>query len=131
MDGTSTELTIGRVLVLVGAILAIVGLGVGAIALLVTGSFLPRFFPLMVGWIAVAAVVLFALLTLLGVVFGFLAWSTAPSDAHKAGIFGIIASVLPPIGLFFLVGGILLLVSPEAKARQGTAAPPPFPPRRA
>jgi len=56
------------------------------------------------------------LIEIAGLIAGIYAYKAAEqNDFHNAGILAIVASVLPPLQLITLVGGILCLVSREAK----------------
>lgn len=56
------------------------------------------------------------LVQIIGLIVGVYAYKAAErNDYHNAGILGIVSSVLPPLQLIMLVGGILCLVSREAK----------------
>lgn len=129
---TSTEFTLGRVLVLVGAIVTAVSLvfvvGMMMVFMFITGGPVGRF-PTPMAFSGVMAIMftLMLFISVAGAVVGFMSWSRSVTDARKGGILGIVAAMLPPIGLFFLAGGILLLLSPEAKAQQeaaGSGHPP-------
>lgn len=124
MDGLSSEASVGRILVLVGvfvaAFTALMMLGMAGLMGYVTavggGPPLPALIPL--------GVILFmGLLGIAGIAVGLAAFLKAPHAAWTAGILGIVAAVLPPTNLFSLIGGILLLVSPEGKAARAARRP--------
>ncbi len=51
-----------------------------------------------------------------GLIVGIYAYKAAQeNDFHRAGTLGIVSSVLPPLQLIILAGGILCLLSREAK----------------
>jgi hypothetical protein len=65
-------------------------------------------------------------LKLAGVVLGLLALhATGQNDFNRAGILAVIASVLPPLDLVMLIGGIFCLVSREANETRSPVAQPP------
>ena len=59
---------------------------------------------------------LIGLVEIVGLIAGIYAYKAAErNDYHNAGILAIVSSVLPPLQLIMLVGGILCLISREAK----------------
>lgn len=115
VEGLSTEAKIGKILILVSLILGIVGV----LGMLVGFSFVALFpirymrgFPLFAGFI----LVFLAVIKILGLIIGFMALSsTNLKNFNKAGMYAIISSLLPPLDLIMLIGGILCLISKEAK----------------
>jgi hypothetical protein len=114
----STEAKIGRILVLIGAIVASFS-ALLMIGMAVSYSLLFRRIPTEAApmFFSFGILVFFGGLSLIGSVVGFIAWAKAARDPRKAGFLGIIAAVLPPTNVFALAGGILLLISPEGKAQ--------------
>ncbi|MDI6811368.1 MAG: hypothetical protein QMD80_06830 [archaeon] len=56
------------------------------------------------------------LVKIVGVIVGIFAFkSTAKNEFHNAGILAIVSSLLPPLDLIMLIGGVLCLVSKEAR----------------
>jgi phosphoglycerol transferase MdoB-like AlkP superfamily enzyme len=126
MEGLSSEAKIGKILILVAIILGIlimlvlsaIGVAIyyagGSISALNMMLAIPLFF--------IAPVLL---VKLVGLVLGFLALhSTEQRDYNRAGILAIIASVLPPLDLVMLIGGIFCLISKEANEAKATSLPP-------
>jgi hypothetical protein len=115
LQGLSTEAKIGKILILVSLILGIVGVlgilaGFGSVALFPIRY--ARGFPLFAGFF----IVITAVIKILGLIIGFIALSsTNLKNFNKAGIYAIISSLLPPLDLIMLIGGILCLISKEAK----------------
>ena len=115
VEGLSTEAKIGKILILVSLILGIVGLlgmfvGFSSIALFPMRYM--RGFPLFAGFILVFV----AIIKILGLIIGFMALSsTNLKNFNKAGMYAIISSLLPPLDIIMLIGGILCLISKEAK----------------
>ena len=105
---TSTEAKIGKALIVIGVILS----AIGTIFLAVMGSATAMFMmPLFGGFMAVIAAI-----EVIGIILGIIAIKKSFDDQyHDAGVFGIISSLLPPLNIFTLIGGILCLLSPEAK----------------
>lgn len=124
MEGLSAEAKIGKILVLVGVIIGILAIVLlGAIAVLtwtaggVSGLGIALTMP---RWIIVAVLGL----KTAGLIFGLLALvSAGRNDFSKAGIFAVISSILPPLDLVMLIGGIFCLISREANEVQ--IRPPP------
>ncbi len=57
-----------------------------------------------------------ALIVAIGSVLAFMAWQKSrQGDARGAGIFGIIASMVPPVSIVTLIGAILCFTSTEAQ----------------
>lgn len=58
-----------------------------------------------------------------GLVLAVLAYlAVKEGDVRRGAVMALVASVLPPVDILFLLGGILFYVSPEAKAQAGPAA---------
>ncbi|MDY1591663.1 MAG: hypothetical protein RBS85_05830 [Methanofastidiosum sp.] len=115
IEGLSTEAKIGKILILVSLILGIVGV-LGLLAGFSFGVLSPwrymRGFSLFAGLFMVFATVI----KILGLIVGFIALSsTNLKNFNKAGIYAIISSLLPPLDIIMLIGGILCLISKEAK----------------
>jgi energy-coupling factor transporter transmembrane protein EcfT len=113
----STEATLARVLLIAGAVMA------GFVGLLMMGLFLV--FIAQVGrlpggpeiWFPWSVFSFFFLLSVVGVFVNIFAARHLPRDVRRAGILGVVAAFLPATNLFSLAGGIVALVSPEAKAQ--------------
>lgn len=115
VEGLSTEAKIGKILILVSLILGIVGI-LGLLVGFSFGALFPmrymRGFPLFAG----IFMIFVAVIKILGLIVGFIALSsTNTKNFNKAGMYAIISSLLPPLDLIMLIGGILCLISKEAK----------------
>lgn len=108
-----TKAKVGQILILISVILKVLGL-LGIIAsATVLGSALPILSVIPFGVGAMLAGI--AIVILIGITLGFLSLKSASEgDFHKAGVIGIIASLLPPLDIIMILGGILCLVSEEA-----------------
>jgi fatty acid desaturase len=113
MEGISTEAKIGKILILIAIIFAIIQL----IAIAVIGSVGFSFFlPAWVGGI----VLIVALVKVVGIIIGIIAFRSAEDgDYKKAGILAIIASLIPPLDIIMIIGGIVCLIAPEASSKLG------------
>ncbi|MCQ8893165.1 MAG: hypothetical protein NQU46_00800 [Methanolinea sp.] len=128
IEGISSEAKVGKILVLVSLVLGILVL----IFLGVLGGVIysaGKFEALSVNLdIPLAFLVAILFLKGIGLVVGFFALhATEKRDFNRAGIFAIISSVLPPLDLIMLIGGIFCLVSREAneeKKKEGERTPP-------
>lgn len=115
LQGLSTEAKIGKILILVSLVLGILGLlgivlGFGYRALFPM-SFM-RGIPLFAGFLLIFS----AVIKTLGLIVGYMALaSTELKNYNRAGILAIISSLLPPLDLIMLIGGILCIISKEAK----------------
>jgi hypothetical protein len=109
MEGISTEAKIGKILIFLAVVLGVIGM----IVLVVFGTFgLAAIIP---AWL-VGGIIVLAIARIAGLVIGLIAFKSAEDgDYSRAGILGIIASVIPPVDLIMLAGGIVCLISPEAK----------------
>lgn len=126
MEGLSSEAKIGKILILVAIILGILIMlvlsAIGA-AIYYSGGIISALN--MVLAIPLLVIVPVLLVKLAGLVLGFLALhSTERGDYNRAGILAIIASVLPPLDLVMLVGGIFCLISKEANGAENTSQSP-------
>lgn len=115
VEGLSTEAKLGKILIIVSLILGTVG-----VFWLLVGFSFGTFFPMSHGWgfSIFAGLFLFsaAIAKILGLVVGLMALSSTNSNNfNKAGMYAIISSLLPPIDIIMLCGGILCLISKEAK----------------
>lgn len=115
IEGLSIEAKIGKILILVSLILGIVGV-LGLLTGFSFGILSPirymRGFPLFAGLFMVFV----AIIKILGLIIGFMALSsTNLKKFNKAGMYAIISSLLPPLDIIMLIGGILCLISKEAK----------------
>jgi ABC-type multidrug transport system permease subunit len=108
-EGLSTGAKIGKILILIGIVLGIVS----AIIIFTISSFGFVFgqFSKLFG----VFTVLLGLTKTVGVTVGIYAYKSASNkEFHNAGILAIVSSLLPPLDLIMLIGGILCLVSKEA-----------------
>jgi len=126
IEGMSSEAKIGKILILVSVVLgllAIIILG-AAIAIIRPSGGLSGFGVMMVipFWILVSILVLKAAGLTLGVV---ALYYSEKNELSKAGILATISSVLPPIDLIMLIGGIFCLISKEANETRIPPLPPP------
>jgi len=117
IEGLSSEAKVGKILILVSlviGILVLLLLAVVGVAVYTAGGFSTLGVSLTIPLVIVAAL---AAVRIAGLVMGFLAlFSTEKKDFSRAGIYAIIASVLPPLDIIMLIGGIFCLVSREANA---------------
>ncbi|MDH7509668.1 MAG: hypothetical protein QHH04_01315 [Methanolinea sp.] len=132
IEGLSSEAKVGKILILVSLVIGILVLlfvaGIGAV-IYSAGVFSALGISLTIPLFFVGAV---AALRIAGLVMGFLAlFSTGKKDFSRAGIYAVIASVLPPLDIVMLIGGIFCLVSREANAgkTEETQKDPAFPGR--
>ena len=124
IEGKSSEAKIGKILILVSVMLGvlIILLLVALIMIIrptgaLTGFGLMMMIPL---WILISLLAL----KVLGVILGILAlYYTEKNEFSTAGILAAVGSVLPPIDLIMLIGGIFCLISKEANEIR---APPPL-----
>jgi len=115
IEGISAEAKIGKILILVAivlGILIIIILSVIAAIIYSAGSIsglgASMTIPLLI-------IIPLLVLKVIGLIIGFFALiSTEKKDFNRAGILAIISSVLPPLDLIMLIGGIFCLVSKEA-----------------
>ena len=113
--GLSTEAMVGKLLILVGFLLKIVG------AIVIFGGIVPvssvsmTFGLAPFAWVLTGALTAFGLLAIAGII---VLWKATRKlkrgDLQGAAIFALVAAFLPPVGLE-LIGAILLLISPECK----------------
>ncbi|MBP1927575.1 putative integral membrane protein [Methanolinea mesophila] len=122
VEGISTEAKIGKILILVAIViglLVIIALAIVAAFIYTAGS--------VSGFGANLTIPLLIIIPLLalkvvGLIIGFFALgSTEKKDFNRAGILAIISSVLPPLDLIMLIGGIFCLVSREANQERAPA----------
>lgn len=108
----STEAKIGKILILIGIIIQAIGIA----AVLAIGSGMMDYGYGMMGSVFGGMFYALGLVQIVGLIVGVYAYKSAEKgDFHNAGILAIVASLLPPLQLLMLVGGILCLVSREAK----------------
>jgi len=115
--GLSTEAMVGKILIMVGFVLKIVG------AIVILGGLVPASTVSMtVGlepfkWVLTGALTAFGLLAVAGII---VLWKGMgkfkKNDLQGVAVFSLVAAFLPPVGLE-LVGAILLLISPEVKGK--------------
>jgi hypothetical protein len=125
IEGMSSEAKIGKILILISVvlgILAVIILGVVATVIRPSGG-LNGFGVMMVIPFWILATLL--ALKIIGVILGIIAlYYTGKCELTTAGILATISSVLPPIDLIMLIGGIFCLISKEANE---VKMPPPPP----
>lgn len=125
IEGMTSEAKIGKILILVSVvlgILAVIILGTATVIIRPSGG-LNGFGVMMVipFWILVTILVL----KVIGVTLGVIAlYYSEKNEFSKAGILATISSVLPPIDLIMLIGGIFCLISKEANETR--ISPPPL-----
>jgi len=109
MKRLSSEANIGKLILLLGVILS----SISIIFFFIIGIFFLKF----VHPSLFSIFIFFAVLSrIFGIVFGLFAYNSClKGDFYKAGILGIVASLLSFVDLIFLVGAILCLLSKEAK----------------
>jgi hypothetical protein len=115
--GLSTEAMVGKILILVGFVLKIVG------AVVILGGLVPASTVSMtVGlepfkWVLTGALTAFGLLAVAGII---VLWKGMnkfkKNDLQGVAVYSLVAAFLPPVGLE-LIGAILLLISPEVKGK--------------
>jgi hypothetical protein len=115
--GLSTEAMVGKILILVGFVLKIVG------AIVILGGLVPASTVSMtVGlepfkWVLTGALTAFGLLAVAGII---VLWKAMgkfkKGDLQGVAVFSLVSAFLPPVGLE-LIGAILLLISPEIKGK--------------
>lgn len=118
----STEAKIGKMLILVGIILEAVGIAAAFTIGLWAGGMMPWSGSMlglnygMMGGLFGGVMAVLGLIQLIGLIAGIYAYKAAQeNDFQRAGILGIVSSVLPPFQLITLIGSILCLASREAK----------------
>jgi hypothetical protein len=106
MSVLSSEANIGKILILVGIVISVVST-LALFAMSIFAMYVPIFG---------VFTIIFGIVGILGVIYGILAYKACnKGDFHKAGIYAIISSVLPPLDIIMLAGAILCLVSKEGK----------------
>jgi hypothetical protein len=124
----------GTILLLVGAILSAVGGGLTLLMALFMGAVFGALSSEVDGGMWAGGLIagfygIFALLLIAGSVCGFVAWRRAGrGDLQGAFVWGLVASLLPPLNVLLLLGAIFAKVCPEAEAaaaRQRQGWPPP------
>jgi hypothetical protein len=115
IEGISTEAKVGKILILVAIVLGllmVIVLSVAA-AIIYSAGNISGFGASMT--IPLLIIIPLLVLKVIGLIIGFFALSsTEKKDFNRAGILAIISSVLPPVDLIMLIGGIFCLVSREA-----------------
>jgi uncharacterized integral membrane protein len=122
IEGLSSEAKIGKILILVAIVIGlIIVIVLSAIAAIiysvgsVSGLGASMTIPLLI-------IVPILGLKVVGLIIGFFSLaSTEKKDFNRAGILAIISSVLPPLDLILLIGGIFCLVSKEANLERAPA----------
>ena len=112
MSDISTEASVGKIFILIGFILGFIGSLIMIVMGAALGIFIKQEMMMFVGILYLVLGIIMAVGSLIGV-FAFKAASN--NDFHKAGILGIVSSVIPPLNIFTLVGGILCIASKESK----------------
>jgi hypothetical protein len=113
IEGLSTEAKIGKVVVLISIILSTIAI----IFVIFIGTFALDML-LAIPGIWVTGIFVVALVKVIGVALGVLSLQmTAEKRWKRAGIYALIASVVPPLDLLMLLGGIFFLTSPEASSQ--------------
>lgn len=114
----STEAKIGKILILIGIIIQAVGIA----AVFAISSGMMGYWGMMswaggmMGNYFGGMFYALGLVQIVGLIVGVYAYKSAEKgDFHNAGILAIVSSVIPPLQLVILVGGILCLISMEAK----------------
>ncbi len=117
----SAEANAGRMLILIGIILQILGIAaVFSLFLLdyygLTGVEKSGRIVLITGFGSGNIIFIIGMIQIAGLIAGVYAYKAAErGDFHSAGILSIVSSFLPPLQLFMLAGGILCLVSGESE----------------
>jgi hypothetical protein len=122
VEGISTEAKIGKILILVAIVLGllvIIVLSVIAAIIYTAGSISGLGARMTIPLLIIIPILV---LKVIGLIVGFFAlFSTEKKDFNRAGILAIISSVLPPLDLIMLIGGIFCLVSREANQEKAPA----------
>jgi hypothetical protein len=122
VEGISTEAKIGKILILVAIVLGllvIIVLSVIAAIIYTAGSISGLGASMTIPLLIIIPILV---LKVIGLIVGFFAlFSTEKKDFNRAGILAIISSVLPPLDLIMLIGGIFCLVSREANQEKAPA----------
>jgi hypothetical protein len=123
IEGMSSEAKIGKILILISVvlgILAVIILGAATVIIRPSGGLNGLGIMMVIPfWILVSILVL----KIIGVTLGIIAlYYSGKNQLSTAGILATISSVLPPIDLIMLIGGIFCLISKEANE---TPIPPP------
>ncbi|MEK6985388.1 MAG: hypothetical protein AABX89_03275 [Candidatus Thermoplasmatota archaeon] len=109
----SNYLHTGRILLVVGGVLQLVG-AMFAVILLAAAAIS---FPL--AWFAIVVI----LLSVPGAICSLVGHSQAQKgNAEKAFVYGLVGSLLPPVALLPLLGAVLCKLSPEAAASRSPSA---------
>lgn len=114
----SAEANIGKILILIGIIIQAIGVA----AVLAIGSGMMGYWGMMswaggmMGSYFGGMFYALGLVQIIGLIVGVYAYKAAErNDFHNAGVLAIVSSVIPPLQLIMLVGGILCLASREGK----------------
>lgn len=105
LENLSNEAKAGKIIILIAVILQAIstvgGLILGSFASMMIWGFFGGF--------------LLILVKIAGLILGIGAYKSADEkDFKNAGIFAVVSSLLPPLGIIMLAGGILCLISKEA-----------------
>jgi hypothetical protein len=125
IEGMSSEAKIGKILILVSivlGILAVIILGAATVIIRPSGGLSGLGVMMVIPfWILVSLLALKSI----GVILGIIAlYYSGKSELTMAGILATISSVLPPIDLIMLIGGIFCLISKEANETRIPPSPP-------
>jgi hypothetical protein len=122
IEGISTEAKVGKILILVAIViglLIVIALSVIAAIIYSAGSISGLGASMTIPLLIITPLLG---LKVVGLIIGFFALvSTEKKDFNRAGILAIISSVLPPLDLIMLIGGIFCLVSKEANQEKAPA----------
>jgi hypothetical protein len=121
VQSASSLFKAGRILILVGAILAavtaVLAIGFAVGFALIFDEAAAEAAPFGVGGVFALIYGGIGIMSAIGAVFGFLSFRAANAgQVHAAWIRGLIASLVPPVQVVALVGAILMLMSPEHEA---------------
>lgn len=116
----STEACIGKILILIGIIIQ--AIGIAAVFAIGSGMMGLGYNYGMMGWGGMMGYSFggmfyaLGLVQIIGLIVGIYAYNAAQeNDFHRAGILAIVSSVIPPLQLIMLLGGIMCLLSREGK----------------
>lgn len=114
MEHLSTEANIGRIFLMIGFIVGFIG----ALFLIFYGIFWTAFDTMIMPAAMGVFFLVMAIIKIAGSVLITIAYNDAKNhNFHKAGVMGIIGSVISLLNIFGLIGAILCFVSKEAKRR--------------
>ncbi len=116
----STEASIGKLLILIGIILQVIAIA-SIFALSAFSPWMGGMMNWMMGWGMYGGAIggafsLIGLVQIAGLIAGIYAYREA--DRHnfnRAGYLAIVSSILPPLQIVMLIGGILIILSREGR----------------